>query len=117
MELMDQNVRHARFGVGTIVEMQPRRITVVFAQPYGQKRFVYPDAFETYLSVDDQALRSAIDLDIGARHAQIEAEKKALQERLEAQYKQAAEEKSQERARASRTRRAPATTARAKGAH
>lgn len=111
MQLMGETVNHARFGKGTIVSVEDRRMTVQFAQPFGEKRFVYPDAFETYLMVENEGVALSIEQAMAERKAQLEAKANELRERLEAHSRQAAEDKAQERALKARARKNAAKTA------
>lgn len=53
MELTGIAVSHGKFGPGEILGEHEGKITVQFASPYGQKDFVYPDAFERFLIARD----------------------------------------------------------------
>ena len=86
MDVLHQQVSHARFGVGTVTDQKARLITVAFDAPHGTKTFLYPDAFQTFLTLTDeasqarmqqeiQALRDAAD----ALRRQQEAEQEATQ--------------------------------------
>lgn len=52
-ELIGKEVKHPRFGYGRIKNIKNNYIEVVFA---GQSKiFQYPQAFETYLQIQDSA--------------------------------------------------------------
>ncbi|MBQ8407272.1 MAG: hypothetical protein IJY39_00255 [Clostridia bacterium] len=49
-------VYHVRFGKGVVVANEGGKITVAFEDPaVGEKRFAYPDAFESFLRCEDEA--------------------------------------------------------------
>ena len=57
-------VNHKTFGKGTVVASQGKYITVKFDKV--QKIFVYPDAFESFLTLGDGTLSEEIVIDIEA---------------------------------------------------
>lgn len=57
-------VNHKTFGKGTVVSSQGKYITVKFDK--AQKIFVYPDAFENFLTLSDGTLSDEIIIDIAA---------------------------------------------------
>lgn len=69
-------VNHRAFGCGTVISKQGKYITVKFSNV--QKIFVYPDAFEGYLTLADGTVPEEITIDIEAakREKQIIIDKK-----------------------------------------
>ena len=57
-------VNHKSFGVGTVVSHQGKYMTVKFEN--AQKIFVYPDAFENFLTLADGTVSNEILADIAA---------------------------------------------------
>lgn len=57
-------VNHKSFGVGTVVSHQGKYMTVRFQN--AQKIFVYPDAFESFLTLEDGTVSDEILIDIAA---------------------------------------------------
>ena len=59
-----ENVKvvHKTFGEGTVTEHIGNYITVKFAA--AEKKFVYPDAFERFLSLENGGITSEIEADI-----------------------------------------------------
>ena len=54
-------VYHIRFGRGTVCAQGEKTIRVRFEEPgVGEKSFVYPDAFGTYLRFDDAGRQSEV---------------------------------------------------------
>ena len=64
MVLENLAVKHKAFGLGEIVSVQGKYITVKFES--AQKIFVYPDAFENFLTLADGTVSNEIALDIEA---------------------------------------------------
>lgn len=71
MDLNGQKVKHKTFGEGTIIEQTNEYLIVSFAQ--GNKRFVYPDAFSSFITALDPNIHTAVNKEI----VEIEAEKLA----------------------------------------
>ena len=64
MVSIDIQVNHKTFGKGTVVASQGKYITVKFET--AQKTFVYPDAFESFLTLSDGTVSDEILADIKA---------------------------------------------------
>ena len=62
MTLDNLAVNHKTFGRGTVVSCQGKYMTVKFDK--AQKIFVYPDAFENFLTLEDGTVSDEIELDI-----------------------------------------------------
>ena len=78
--LIGRTVRHAAFGEGIILAIDGRCVTVRFES--GEKRFVYPNAFEGYLVAEDPDVRYEIGRALGeARRLREESEKRRIHER------------------------------------
>ena len=50
--ILGKSVHHARFGVGIVEAVDGKYMTVTFKGE--SRRFLYPDAFDGYLTVDDK---------------------------------------------------------------
>ncbi len=59
MILLNEQVRHKSFGEGHIVEYSDSSVKVRF--PSGDKRFVFPDAFGTYITLVDKKTAKQVD--------------------------------------------------------
>ena len=64
MTLDNLAVNHKTFGKGTVVSYQGKYMTVKFDK--AQKIFVYPDAFENFLTLEDGSVSEEIIVDIRA---------------------------------------------------
>ena len=87
--MVGTKVKHIIFGIGTITSFDGKCILAEFA--VGEKKFVYPDAFEKFIKAEDPDLQSKIINEI--QEAKLVEEKKK-QEELE--RKKAEQEKQQE---------------------
>ena len=84
MELIGLKVKHAVFGVGTITEKDGNYITVEFAAK--TTKFVYPDAFEKFIKVEDSVVQQAImdEINNAKKRQAEEAVRKAAEEQRRA---------------------------------
>ena len=64
MVFQNTKVIHKTFGEGIITNHEGNYINVSFGGAV--KRFVYPDAFDKFLTVDDASMLAAIQIDIDA---------------------------------------------------
>ncbi|WP_102410052.1 hypothetical protein [Beduinella massiliensis] len=105
MELTGIAVSHGKFGPGEILGEHEGKITVQFASPYGQKDFVYPDAFERFLIARDASLEGELREALADRRLERERTRRERLERVEQHRLDALAEKSQERSARTRSRR------------
>ncbi len=72
--MISQNarVKHSTFGIGAVVDFQGKYMRIKFSNV--EKTFVYPDAFEKFLTLDDGTVSSDILADI----EEVNKQKKAL---------------------------------------
>ena len=62
MSIIGATVIHKVFGTGTVTALTDKVVTVIF---YGvERRFIYPDAFETFLTFSCQELQTRIEEEI-----------------------------------------------------
>ena len=62
MILENLEIKHKAFGTGTVVAVTGKYMTVRFGS--ADKKFVYPDAFENYLTLADGSVSDEIKADI-----------------------------------------------------
>lgn len=58
MDLVHAIVLHQAFGQGEITQQNGEMICVSFSDPHGEKKFVFPGAFQGHLTLMDDALLS-----------------------------------------------------------
>lgn len=109
IDCTNQNVRHTVFGTGRVVQHQGNTLCVEF-EGCGEKKFVYPDAFDGFLTMCTEDLATAVNLDLETRNEQIAAER--LARRQHEQELMAIRE--EEKAATKRKSRSNATTSRKK---
>lgn len=83
--MVGQVVIHKVFGKGTIIRVRGNYIDVAFT--IGEKSFIYPDCFVTFLRMEDPAQQSAVEVEI----QRIADEKRRAMEELERQRREAKE--------------------------
>lgn len=82
MQLIGQAIRHETFGKGVVTDCGEHTLTVCFSS--GDKRFLYPDAFEKrHLVLRDTAMQDHIQGLLDRRDAQRTARRQAQQEEQE----------------------------------
>ena len=62
MVIDNLKIKHKAFGVGVVTEHVGRYVTVQFSA--ATKKFVYPDAFESFLTLEDGTVPEEIKADI-----------------------------------------------------
>lgn len=55
--LINENVKHNKFGYGKIVDEQFGRIDIDFGSSIGIKSFLYPEVFENFLKLENESLQ------------------------------------------------------------
>ena len=94
MNLIDETVTHKVFGEGQIVEQDDKTITVDFEEDV--KKFVYPDAFKTFIMLQDRDLSERLEETLTKMRAEEkirekkkakEREQKIIQQQLRARLK------------------------------
>ncbi|WP_367942775.1 hypothetical protein [Enterocloster citroniae] len=55
--MLNETVRHIKYGLGKVAEVDQNHIWVSFSGEAGTKLFLYPDAFERFLSFEFQGLQ------------------------------------------------------------
>ena len=60
MNLIDEQVQHSKFGIGRITSSSDNMIKVEFSEDIGEKKFSYPEAFESYLKMCDSSTQKYV---------------------------------------------------------
>lgn len=76
MNLVDKQVVHKSFGKGSVVEQDDSYIEISFA--HGNKIFVFPDVFETHLTLKDQRAANLVKEMIQKRKKELRKEEMKL---------------------------------------
>jgi hypothetical protein len=56
MNLCGEFITHKAFGRGQIVDLENHCVTVIFQDTNEKKRFIYPEAFGKYLTLENKTL-------------------------------------------------------------
>ena len=75
MNLIFEQVRHCKFGVGLIIDQTSGSITVEFGVEYGIKNFSYPFSFESLLELHNPVLKQKVTEELREIREQEEAER------------------------------------------
>ncbi|MDD3796794.1 MAG: hypothetical protein PHE06_12685 [Lachnospiraceae bacterium] len=78
MNIIGKNVKHVKYGMGKIASVDDNKMKVDF--PASVKIFAYPDAFETYFSIEDPQARKYVYLLLEERN-HMKREKKVQKEK------------------------------------
>ena len=71
MVFLNLEVKHKKFGLGTVVSCDGKYLGIDFGGV--RKSFVYPDAFENYLTLADGSVSDEILADLGVAKAHKQA--------------------------------------------
>lgn len=87
MELLNLKVKHRKFGEGVIISNDNDKVIVHFPDINSDKKFVYPDAFEKFLQIDDKCVEESAKQGIAKMQEEIkekqeEKKKKEEQEKI-----------------------------------
>ena len=64
MNLLHQQIQHRQYGVGEIVEQTGRSVAVRFSGSGETRKFLYPVAFSSYLTLCDSAARAEMEQEL-----------------------------------------------------
>jgi hypothetical protein len=53
MNLINEKVKHEEYGLGIIVTLDDNKLCVEFDKQHGKKKFLYPDAFDHFLELEN----------------------------------------------------------------
>lgn len=75
MNLIDEKVQHSQFGIGRITSNSGNIIKVEFDEDTGEKKFSYPEAFESYLQMCNPESQEYVSKKLGELHKEISKER------------------------------------------
>ena len=76
MDLKNEPVIHPVFGEGIVVNQDHERITIQFDAETGIKHFMYPDAFEKYLTMSNATAAKKVETDLKSRKSSLKEQQK-----------------------------------------
>lgn len=74
MDLLKAQVEHKAFGLGKVTGLTNGMLSVRFPAPYGEKKFMYPAAFVSHLTLCDPALTADMAEVLAQHHLSIAQE-------------------------------------------
>lgn len=87
--LVNKKVRHLRFGEGTIKEvLDDDKIIVEFNELEEDKKFKFPEVFEEFLSLEDEASQEDVMELLQERKEEIVREKEKIRLEFEEKYEE-----------------------------
>ena len=86
MNLLNKQVMHKEFGKGSVVELSNSRVEIHF--PDGNKRFVFPDAFGTHLTMIDKRAAELVKEMKSEREAEKKIEAKVREKERAERYEE-----------------------------
>lgn len=93
MDIMNEQVKHLKFGAGTVTAQDETTLTVEFSAEYGSKKFLYPSAFKSFLDLCDPSAKERMGNEIERFQTLAEAERNsrlAEEEKLRTLHEQKA---------------------------
>jgi hypothetical protein len=75
MNILNEKIQHKTFGEGTVINQDTSKISIAFREQYGVKQFIYPDAFEEFLKLNNSDLESSVVQELHEKQAHIEAKR------------------------------------------
>lgn len=83
MDLVNKQIIHKSFGEGKVIKLDDSYIEIKFSS--GNKKFVFPDAFKTYLKLNDEKASSKVNGIIREKEREVELKKMEALQREEEQ--------------------------------
>ncbi len=75
MRMLNEQVSHIVFGNGKVIHEESGILTIQFSEPHGEKHFIYPDAFEKHLKLQNSDNDISVEKDLQERQVRLEAER------------------------------------------
>ena len=76
MKLVHEQVHHTKYGVGTVIGQTDDVVEVKFSKEFGNKKFVYPVAFETFLKVCNPVSQEKMNEELRQIREEIDSQRK-----------------------------------------
>lgn len=111
MKIISQKVNHLQFGEGVVTEQTEDHVRVQFAEQFGMKKFLYPAAFERYLTLSSEKLRGQMAAEVCAYREQILVDRQKKGEELAQKREDVRQELIQQKRGARKTAAAETATA------
>lgn len=79
MNILNEQIKHNVYGDGEVISQEDDILSVRFSDKYGVKKFVYPDAFEKFLTLSNPEIRMLVLREFQAKREKMEADAVRLQ--------------------------------------
>ena len=80
MKLVHEQVHHIKFGVGTVIKQTDTIVEVKFSKEFGNKKFVYPEAFDTFLKICNPVSQEKMNDELRQIREEIESQRRMRKE-------------------------------------
>jgi hypothetical protein len=93
MNLINESVQHTKFGSGAIVDIEQGRVVVKFTEQQDKKSFIFPDAFEGFLKLDNAQIQKDVLKQLRQKKEQVVIEKNIKMQETKKREEEIKEEK------------------------
>jgi hypothetical protein len=93
VNIINEQIEHILYGDGKVIRQEANILFMQFAEQYGVKKFIYPDAFEKYLKLNNSDIEIGVLEELHDKQTQIEAEELQKKQEYEDAIKSNALEK------------------------
>ena len=94
MNILNEQIEHILFGEGKVIGQKEEKLVIQFSEEVGVKQFLYPDAFEKHLKLNNPGIELSVLGELHDKQAQSEAEKLRKKQEYEAYVESMALERS-----------------------
>jgi len=82
LNVVHEHVKHRQFGIGAVVKQTDTIVEVKFSKEVGNKKFIYPAAFERFLELCDPSSQTKLNDELMELHEQIEAKRRLSEDEI-----------------------------------
>ncbi len=72
MNVLNEKIIHRQFGAGTVIFQDEETVTILFCEEYGEKKFLYPAAFDSFLRLCNPDSQNQMDCELKRIHQRTE---------------------------------------------
>lgn len=88
VNVIDEQVIHSQFGEGKVISQGDSLVEVEFAKEHGVRKFIYPSAFEEYLTISNTALHDSVKNELLLIQEKEDADKKERAQEIQDQWEE-----------------------------
>jgi len=82
LNVVHEQVKHRQFGIGAVVKQTDTIVEVKFSKEIGNKKFIYPAAFERFLELCDPSSQNKLNDELMELREQIEARRRLSEDEI-----------------------------------